>query len=674
MRITLAHKFVASLFAALITCCSVVLFLSITLMKRPVEEELNKGIHRMQNVIVKANTAIEQRYLSASKIAALEDSLILAVLDRDEKFIKEKGKEIQAAAETDFVVVTDDKGVVLARSHSDKRGDSIISQETVSLALQGQSKVAFAPGAIVPLSLRATSPLKKDGKIVGTVSMGLFLSSPEYLDNLKSLSGVDVTLFSGDTRVMTSIIRDGQRIVGTKLDSPEILDAVLKNKQTFYIQDVISGEEYNSVYWPLINAEGKVEGLWGAGLPMKTLLALEHEAIYWAIVAGSGLLVIQLIISVIVGLRLNAPVSRITAYARAIAEGRKDAELTVRGRDDMGELADSLRSMENNLRELVSESTGKAEEARIKGEEAEKAMEEAREAQKAAENARREGMIGAAEEIEKAMEKLNASLQGISAQVAGASHALDSASSRLTETATAMKEMNSTVLGVARNASGAAETSSTAHSLADDGSEIVGRAMTGIQTVHERSLALKAGMTELDEHAGAISRIMGVISDIADQTNLLALNAAIEAARAGDAGRGFAVVADEVRKLAEKTMVSTKDVGEAIASIQKSASRSLEQVNEAVSDIAAASGESGRSGEALQKIVGMVEQTSDEINAIATASEEQSAASEEINRALSEVNQITAETAQAMQEAMTTLENLKHESDNLMQFIADMKK
>lgn len=76
-------------------------------------------------------------------------------------------------------------------------------------------------------------------------------------------------------------------------------------------------------------------------------------------------------------------------------------------------------------------------------------------------------------------------------------------------------------------------------------------------------------MDVLSGHAQAINEIMTVISDIADQTNLLALNAAIEAARAGDAGRGFAVVADEVRKLAEKTMVSTLEVGKAIHAIRK---------------------------------------------------------------------------------------------------------
>ena len=166
---------------------------------------------------------------------------------------------------------------------------------------------------------------------------------------------------------------------------------------------------------------------------------------------------------------------------------------------------------------------------------------------------------------------------------------------------------------------------------------------------------------------------MNVISDIADQTNLLALNAAIEAARAGEAGRGFAVVADEVRKLAEKTMASTQDVGNAIKSIQESTAKSMTGVDQAVERIGEANELASRSGQALEEIVATVEATGDQVNAIATASEEQSAASEEINQSIVQVNDMSRQTAEAMAEAAKAVSGLAAQAQGLTALIQELK-
>ena len=200
------------------------------------------------------------------------------------------------------------------------------------------------------------------------------------------------------------------------------------------------------------------------------------------------------------------------------------------------------------------------------------------------------------------------------------------------------------------------------------------RAVQSIGNVHEVSLRLRDGMAELNDHSQAITRIMGVISDIADQTNLLALNAAIEAARAGDAGRGFAVVADEVRKLAEKTMASTNDVGNAIAAIQGSAGQSVQAMEKALAEVETATDLARQSGDALQEIVSKVEASADQVRAIATASEQQSATSEEINQSIVRVNEMSGQTAQAMGEASRAVSELARQAERMSELIADMKR
>ena len=268
---------------------------------------------------------------------------------------------------------------------------------------------------------------------------------------------------------------------------------------------------------------------------------------------------------------------------------------------------------------------------------------------------------------------VSSALTQLAAQIEQSERGASEQAARVAETATAMEEMNSTVLEVARNAGAASDVSVSTRQKAEAGAAVVLHSVQSIQAVQEQALKLRGDMVRLDENARAISQIMSVISDIADQTNLLALNAAIEAARAGEAGRGFAVVADEVRKLAEKTMASTTDVGNAIRSIQQSVAASMNQVDSSASTIEEATNYANQSGEALKAIVSMIEHSADQVRAIATASEEQSATSEEINRSLAHVNTIAAETARAMAEASQAVSDLASQSHVLTGLIEEMK-
>ena len=226
---------------------------------------------------------------------------------------------------------------------------------------------------------------------------------------------------------------------------------------------------------------------------------------------------------------------------------------------------------------------------------------------------------------------------------------------------------------VARNAAAASSASAETREKAQHGASIVEQSLQSIEGVRHISSRLKEDMSQLHGHAQNITRIMGVISDIADQTNLLALNAAIEAARAGEAGRGFAVVADEVRKLAEKTMASTTDVSSAIAAIQDSTEKSMISMDDAMEQVSQATELAGLSGQALQEIVATVDVTADQVHAIATASEEQSAASEEINQSIIQVNDMAGQTADAMHEAARAVSDLAIQAQELTSIIQNLK-
>lgn len=380
-----------------------------------------------------------------------------------------------------------------------------------------------------------------------------------------------------------------------------------------------------------------------------------------------------LIVGVILSKSITGPVNKALHFAQAVAGGQLDQRLGLVQKDEIGQLSIALDSMVDTLNEKIDMANRQSKAAAQKEEEAMAAMRKAEEAGAEAKS-KAEAMIQAADKLEEVANIVSSASTQLSAQIAHSERgALDQAA-RVTETATAMEEMNSTVLEVARNAGVASEVSAATRGKAEDGAKVVEKAVEAIQQVEKESQKLKEVMAALGDHAQSISRIMSVISDIADQTNLLALNAAIEAARAGEAGRGFAVVADEVRKLAEKTMASTTDVGNAIAAIQESATKSMEQVDLSAQGIGRATEFANQSGEALREIVAMVDNTADQVRGIATASEQQSASSEEINRSISEVNVIAGETAKAMEEASHAVSDLAEQAQALTRLIDDMKR
>ncbi len=239
-----------------------------------------------------------------------------------------------------------------------------------------------------------------------------------------------------------------------------------------------------------------------------------------------------------------------------------------------------------------------------------------------------------------------------------ASSGAESQKDRAHETAAAMNEMSASVLEVAKNAGRSAQGAEESIHKAREGVRVVEEVIASIGAVSKSAEDLMASMQDLGRLSSGIGQVLAVISDIADQTNLLALNAAIEAARAGEAGRGFAVVADEVRKLAEKTMQATKEVGQAITDIQSAARRNLEATDRAAAAVNQSTELAQSSGEALRRIVELVQDVAGQIREIATAAEEQSAASEQINQAIGEIRSISQGTSETMAESTLAVQNL----------------
>ena len=234
-------------------------------------------------------------------------------------------------------------------------------------------------------------------------------------------------------------------------------------------------------------------------------------------------------------------------------------------------------------------------------------------------------------EVRSSADALSSAAEQVSATSQALSQGASEQAASVEETSASMEQMSSSI---AQNTESSKVTNGISAKAATD-------AQKGGTAVRETVQAMK-------QIAGKIS----IIDDIAYQTNLLALNAAIEAARAGDHGKGFAVVAAEVRKLAERSQIAAQEIGEV-------ATNSVSLAEQA--------------GNLFEQLVPDIQRTSDLVQEITAASQEQSVGVGQINTAMNQLNQITQQSASSSEELAATAEEMNAQAAQLMELIAYFK-
>ncbi len=214
--------------------------------------------------------------------------------------------------------------------------------------------------------------------------------------------------------------------------------------------------------------------------------------------------------------------------------------------------------------------------------------------------------------------------------------------SSLRQTASSTEQLSGTIKTTAGHANQANELAVKATGSAREGGDMVTRVV--------------ATMADIQASSRQIAEIIGVIDGIAFQTNILALNAAVEAARAGEQGRGFAVVASEVRSLAGRSAEAARQIKSLIAA-------SVERVEAGASLVAGA-------GRTMTQIVEQVDQVSDLIAHITTASLQQSQGVVQIDSAMQQLDQTTQQNAALVEEAAAAAGSLHAQADRLTRSVA----
>ncbi len=583
----------------------------------------------------KVNYELEKAESMAVRIAEY-DRVVDAVEQGDAAKIEEAVRRFydSAAMETDKVRITDPQGNVIYCLYHGEASESLASQACVASAMKGTAMTAVSRGPVVRLGAFSASPIKNDNdEIIGVVSVVFPFDDCTLVDEVKGSATSEYTIFLDDERISTTLKENGQRMIGTKMSS-NIADVVLKQQKEYEGEAVIAGDSFTSFYKPLFDENGKVLGALFTGVRTSEIKNEERTALVESLAVAAAVAAAAVIsVIVIVTKTIAEPIISLCRDTEEMAKGNLKVEVKKGPNNEIGTLADSVRSTVNSLNgyiedislNLNSMASGNMN-IRINKE-----------------------YLGDFASIKASLEKICNSLNNTLSSINLAAHQVTTASEQVAqgsqslsqgsvEQASSIEALAASVNIISQKINTNAEHAKKANSMTYSVGEEIGQ-------VNEKMNDLVAAMGEISDKSAQTNKIIKTIDDIAFQTNILALNAAVEAARAGAAGKGFAVVADEVRNLAGKSAEAVKnttvlingtsdaiekgnkyveEVAERIIKIAESAQKASE-INQIISK------DSGDAADSINQIMAGVDQISGVIQTNSATAEQSAAASEQLS-------------------------------------------
>lgn len=321
-----------------------------------VEKSVIEEIDTYSKVVESKLQGLSDSATLNSELLSMDDGIIQGVIDGDRDVLHKRASELMESSTVDFCTILNEYGEVMLRVHEpDNYGDSLANQMNISSALKGEPLTTVESGTAVRFSVRCGQPIvNENGIVVGVVSSGYRLDQNHFVDEMKELTGAEVTVFLGDERISTTILSvDGERAIGTKAD--ETVSNQVLNGTEYTGRAQILGNDAYVKYIPLREADNNIVGMLFVGRFTSSINETKSSFVYAGILVAAIVLVIMATALYMLIRRMTKSIKDMADIAKEIAEGSLDIKVAAKGKDETSTLAHAFNDMIKTIKTLVSD-------------------------------------------------------------------------------------------------------------------------------------------------------------------------------------------------------------------------------------------------------------------------------------------------------------------------------